>query len=70
MAPQKYTIGQKVDFRPELGDGPGSRGSYTITRALPGDDLDRTYRARGAQDGQERVLRESQLTLVRDPLFG
>ena len=70
MAPHKYTIGQKVDFRPEMGDGPGSRGSYTITRALPGDDLDRTYRARGAQDGQERVLREKQLTLVPAGIWG
>ena len=70
MAPHKYAVGQTVEYRPQAGDLPGSRGSYTITRILPGDDLDRTYRARGAQDGQERVLRESQLTLVRDPLFG
>jgi hypothetical protein len=70
MTPHKFTIGQKVDFRPQLSDGPGSRGSYTITRILPGDDLDRTYRARGAQDGQERVLRERQLTAVPVGVFG
>ncbi|WP_376093662.1 hypothetical protein ACE7GA_25955 [Roseomonas sp. CCTCC AB2023176] len=70
MAPHKYTIGQKVDFRPEMSDGPGSRGSYTITRALPGDAHDRTYRARGTQDGHERVLREKQLTPAPAGIWG
>ena len=69
MTTHKYTVGQKVDFRPEAGDMPGSRGSYTITRALPGDDHDRTYRARSAQDGQERVLREKQLTAAAEAVF-
>ncbi len=61
MPPHKYTVGQKVDFSPQVSDGPGSRGSYTITRALPGDDLDRTYRARSTADALERVFREPQL---------
>jgi hypothetical protein len=28
---------------------------------MPGDDLDRTYRARSLSDGLERVFREKQL---------
>lgn len=70
MTPHKFTVGQTVEFRPGAGDLPGSRGAYTILRALPGDDLDRTYRARGAGDGQERVLREKQLTPAARPTFG
>jgi len=61
MAPHKYTIGQDVEFVPGAWDTNIPRGVYTITRALPGDDLDRTYRARSAKDGVERVLREQQL---------
>ncbi|WP_376094837.1 hypothetical protein ACE7GA_01900 [Roseomonas sp. CCTCC AB2023176] len=70
MTTPKFIVGQKVEYRPDAGDMPGLRGTYTITRVLPGDDRDRTYRARGAQDGQERVLREKQLTPVADALFG
>jgi hypothetical protein len=61
MAPHKFTVGQDVEFLPGPGDGNTPRGLYTITRALPGDDLDRTYRARSAKDGLERVFREAQL---------
>lgn len=59
--PHKFAVGQDVEFLPGPFDGNTPRGVYTITRALPGDDLDRTYRARSAKDGLERVFRETQL---------
>ena len=70
MAPHKFTVGQDVEFQPGPFDGNTPRGIYTITRALPGDDLDRTYRARSTKDGIERVFREGQLRPGAAPLFG
>ena len=60
-APHKFAIGQDVLFLPTAFDDNTPRGSYVITRILPGDDFDRTYRARSAADGRERVFREPQL---------
>ena len=60
-APHKFAVGQKVEFLPGPSDHNIPRGDYVITRALPGDDFDRTYRARSTQDGLERVFREPQL---------
>jgi hypothetical protein len=70
MAPHKFIVGQDVEFQPGPFDGNTPRGIYTITRALPGDDLDRTYRARSTKDGIERVFREGQLRPGAVPLFG
>lgn len=61
MAPHKFTLGEIVEFLPQAWDGHVPRGMYTITRALPGDDFDRTYRAKCNGDGHERVVREKQL---------
>jgi hypothetical protein len=60
-APHKFSIGQDVVFLPTAFDHNTPRGGYVITRALPGDDFDRTYLARSAADGIERVFREPQL---------
>lgn len=60
-APHKFAIGQDVVFLPTAFDQNTPRGGYVITRTLPGDDFDRTYRARCAADGTERVFREPQL---------
>lgn len=59
-APHKFSIGQNVllQERPQY-FLPG--GVHVITRVLPGDDFGRTYRARSAADGVERVFREPQL---------
>jgi hypothetical protein len=59
--PHKFCVGQQVEFLPTASDHNIPRGAYVITRALPGDDFDRSYRARSAQDGVERVFREPQL---------
>ncbi len=61
MAPHRYIVGQQVEFQPSAFEGHIPPGAYTITRALPGDDQDRSYRARGRLDGIERVFREAQL---------
>lgn len=61
MAPHKFVLGEVVEFLPQPWDGHVPRGIYTITRVLPGDDLDRTYRARCNADGHERAVREKQL---------
>ena len=61
MQPHKYTIGENVEFLPGPGDGNVPRGFFTVTRTMPGDDLDRTYGIRSKLDGHERVVRERQL---------
>ncbi len=61
MAMHLFAVGQDVQFIPGRWDSHVPGGTYKITRALPGDATDRTYRARGAMDGVERVFREQQL---------
>jgi hypothetical protein len=60
MARHVYTLGQKVQFLPGPYDNNIPRCAYTVTRLMPNDGLDREYRVK-AEDGHERVLRESQL---------
>ena len=61
MAPHRFAVGQDVEFMPSAVETNIPRGTYTITRALPGDDLDRTYRARSSKDGLVGVFRVGQL---------
>lgn len=61
MAPHKFSIGQRVVVRAGSAEGHIPSGVYTISRALPGDDFDRSYRICHAGDGHERVVREKQL---------
>ncbi len=67
MSPHKFIVGQNVEFLPSAYDHNVPRGSYVITRALPGDDFDRTYCARSTSDGLERVFREAQLRAGPSP---
>ena len=67
MSPHKFIVGQNVEFLPSAYDHNVPRGRYVITRALPGDDFDRTYYARSASDGLERVFRETQLRAGASP---
>lgn len=62
-APHKFAVGQNVVVVPAASDRNVSRGGYVITRTLPGDDFDRSYRVRNIADGSERVYREAQLRL-------
>lgn len=61
MHSHKFSVGQNVEFLPGLADGNVPRGYFTVTRTMPGDDLDRTYGVRSSVDGHERVVREKQL---------
>ena len=61
MAPHKFVLGQRVVVRSGSLENHIPQGIYTISRALPGDDLDRSYRVRHAGDGHERVVREQQI---------
>jgi hypothetical protein len=65
ILPHKFAVGQDVEFLPSAFDHNIPRGGYVVTRALPGDDFDRTYRARSSADGLERVFRETQLRAGR-----
>jgi hypothetical protein len=70
MALHLFAVGQDVEFIPGRWDSHVPGGIYTITRALPGDAFDRTYRARSAKDGVERVFREQQLRAGAASPFG
>jgi len=61
VTPHKFALGQQVVMRSASLERHIPQGVYTISRALPGDDLDRSYRVRHAGDGHERVVRERQI---------
>ena len=61
MSPHKFSLGQTVTVRAGAAEGHIPSGTYTISRILPGDDFDRSYRAKHVGDGHERVLREKQI---------
>jgi hypothetical protein len=63
MAPHKFAVGDTVRCATALGDPPIPAGPHTVTRTLPGDFRGRLYRVRSSQDGLERVLNESQLSV-------
>jgi hypothetical protein len=58
-----FAVGQNVEIVLGRYDGDIPRGTYTILRLLPNEGADREYRVRHQRDGQERVVRESQLCL-------
>jgi|GEM_PF-6649604 hypothetical protein len=59
--PHKFAVGEEVEVSISPLERNLPQGTHVITRTLPGDDFDRTYRARSKQDGVERVFREPQL---------
>jgi hypothetical protein len=67
--PHRYNIGQNVEIIPGRHDGSVPRGVYTVTRQLANDDADRDYRVKCKADGHERVVRESLMRPVHDPLM-
>ncbi|MDY0881434.1 hypothetical protein ACFPL7_17735 [Dongia soli] len=62
MTPHKFKIGQTVIFTPNMNHASTSRGSYQIVRLLPSETADCQYRIKSSKDGQERVVRESELS--------
>jgi len=61
MSIHKFGSGQRVEFSPSAFDGNAPRGSYVVVRQMPSETRDLQYRIKSAQDGHERVVRESQL---------
>jgi hypothetical protein len=58
----KLHVGQAVEFSPEPGTDPGSRGRYTIVGLLPLDERGTPqYRIKNAVDGHERITQETRL---------
>ncbi|UPG72765.1 hypothetical protein MVG78_00750 [Roseomonas gilardii subsp. gilardii] len=70
MANHRFQIGDEVELVPHLFNPHEARGRYTITRLLPNDSPDREYRVRQGQDGQERVVRESEMRLSATSVLG
>ncbi|MBO1073765.1 hypothetical protein [Roseomonas marmotae] len=63
MPQHSFNIGQRLEFVSDRMSPSAPRGTYTITRLLPNDGMDREYRIKHDHDGHERVVRESQLRL-------
>jgi hypothetical protein len=61
MSEHKFRVGQAVEFFPDPGIDRSSRGRYTIVRLLPLEGNTPQYRIKSALDGQERLVRETQL---------
>lgn len=64
MSPHKFVVGQKVRYLPQPYDPHGTGGRYTVVRLLPSETRDHQYRVKNDSDGHERVVRESQLSMV------
>jgi hypothetical protein len=65
MSLHRFAVGQSVEFAPGRLDATATRGAYTVVRLHPDEPNDREYRVKNAQDGHERVVRESRIRLVR-----
>ena len=61
MVSHKFAVGDRVRFVGSRFDGDVPAGIYTITRKLPVEANVCQYRVKHAQDGHERVMRESQI---------
>jgi len=61
MVSHKFAVGDRVRFVGGRYDGDVPPGVYTISRKLPVEANVCQYRVKHAQDGHERVVRESQL---------
>jgi hypothetical protein len=70
MSLHRFAVGQSVEFAPGRLDATATVGTYTVLRLHPDEPSDREYRVKNAQDGHERVVRESRIRLVRPPTLG
>ena len=62
MSRHKFRIGQEVVFEPAKLSMPALRTTYKVTRQLPPEGGENTYRIKSAAEQYERVAKESQLT--------
>ena len=61
MGTHKYAVGQKVAFRPDLGQDAKPGTVFLIVRQLPEAAGLLQYQIKSEVDGHARVVRESQL---------
>jgi hypothetical protein len=66
MATHRFAVGQQVRFSPDRGqEQEHTRGAlFKIVRLLPEAGNALQYRVKNEIDGQERVVREDQVTLA------
>jgi hypothetical protein len=62
MQAHKFSVGQKVSFRPELGQFANRGEVFEVVRQLPETTGVFQYQIKSEIDGHVRVVRESQLT--------
>ena len=62
MPAHKFTVGQKVAFRPDLGQDAKPGAVFIVERLLPEAAGLLQYQIKSEIDGHARVVRESQLT--------
>jgi hypothetical protein len=60
--PHKFKVGDVVNYRPTDRNLRYLQGVYTITRPLPGTAGQPEYRIRRANEENERVAQESELS--------
>ena len=66
MIPQKFTIGQLVDFDTRIEPTPRTKGPYQVLRVLPADDemKPRVYRIKSQAEPFERNVNEYEIVAV------
>lgn len=64
MQAHKFAVGQKLAFSPSRFEHQQAPGPFEVTRLLPAEGADLQYRVKHAGNGQERVVRESQLSPI------
>ena len=65
----RFTIGQSVDLA-STARQPAAAGKYEIRRLMPASDSDPAnpcYRVKNIGEKHERLVRESEITLSRQP---
>jgi hypothetical protein len=63
MDAHKFKVGQTVRLARNFPDRSGG-GVYKVTRALPAEGGELSYRIKGQSEGPERAVRESEIERV------
>jgi hypothetical protein len=62
MQSHKFAVGQKVRFRPEIGQVANRGEAFVVVRQLPESGGELPYQIKSEMKGHARVVRETQLT--------
>jgi len=61
MSDHKFKIGQTVRFVRKNIPGRGAPGTYAVTRMMPFDGIEASYRIKAGHEGHERAVREGEI---------